>query len=148
MEHYPRGYVDLTGELTVAAAEDNTQCAVRALVTSKSPVKAIRRGLTVAKIRATDYESELLITFFNAKYTVDALEINKEYIFYGEISKKRNGNAEMNSPTVFPAEEKRWYWKETQRPGRPYFTGLRSICTVTCRNRRILQESALTCLGQ
>lgn len=105
MEHYPRGYVDLTGELTVAAAEDNTQCAVRALVTSKSPVKAIRRGLTVAKIRATDYESELLITFFNAKYTVDALEINKEYIFYGEISKKRNGNAEMNSPTVFPAEE-------------------------------------------
>ncbi len=105
LEHYPRGYVDLTGELTVAAAEDNTQCAVRALVTSKSPVKAIRRGLTVAKIRATDYESELLITFFNAKYTVDALEINKEYIFYGEITKKRNGNAEMNSPTVFPAEE-------------------------------------------
>ena len=105
LEHYPRSYVDLTGELTIAAAMDNTYAAVKAMVTTKSGTKAIRRGLTVSKVRATDFGGELYITFFNAKYSVEALELNKEYIFYGEISKKRNGNAEMNTPLVFSPEE-------------------------------------------
>ena len=65
LEHYPRSYVDLTGELTIAGAVDNTYAAVKAMVTAKSGTKAIRRGLTVSKVRATDFGGELYITFFN-----------------------------------------------------------------------------------
>ncbi len=104
LEHYPRGYLDLTGSLSIKDASDEQPCAVKATVTQKSIPKKIRNGLTVSKVRATDMEKELLITFFNAKYTVDALEVGKEYIFYGDFTRRLNGG-EMSSPTVISADE-------------------------------------------
>ena len=73
LEHYPRGYLDLTGSLSIKEASEEHPCAIKAVVTQKSPTRPIRRGLTVTKVRATDMESDILITFWNAKYTVDAL---------------------------------------------------------------------------
>ena len=37
LEHYPRGYLDLTGSLTIKDASDEHPCAIRATVTQKSP---------------------------------------------------------------------------------------------------------------
>ena len=37
LEHYPRGYLDLTGSLTIKDASDEHPCAVRATVTQKAP---------------------------------------------------------------------------------------------------------------
>ncbi len=48
--------------------------------------------------------SGIFLTFFNGKYTVEALEVGKEYIFYGDFTKRLTGG-EMNSPTVISAEE-------------------------------------------
>ncbi|MBE6892425.1 MAG: ATP-dependent DNA helicase RecG [Ruminococcaceae bacterium] len=104
LEHYPRGYLDLTGSLSIKDASDEHPCAIRATVTQKSPTRPIRKGLTVSKVRATDMERDLLITFFNAKYTVDALEIGEEYIFYGDFTRRMTGG-EMNSPVVIQTEE-------------------------------------------
>jgi len=104
LEHYPRGYLDLTGSLSIKDASAENPCAVRATVTQKSPVKLVRKGLTVSKVRATDMERDLHITFFNAKYTVDALEIGEEYIFYGDFTKRLTGG-EMNSPIVISPKE-------------------------------------------
>ena len=104
LEHYPRGYLDLTGSLSIKDASDEHPCAVRATVTQKSPTRPIRKGLTVSKVRATDMERDLLITFFNGKYTVDALEIGEEYIFYGDFTRRMTGG-EMNSPVVIKTEE-------------------------------------------
>ena len=105
LEHYPRRYIDLTGTMSIADASSERPCAVRATVTAKSPVKLVRRGLTVAKVRATDMQQDLLITFFNAKYTVDSLETGKEYIFFGDFV-RRIGGGEMSSPAVISAEER------------------------------------------
>ncbi|MBQ7875368.1 MAG: ATP-dependent DNA helicase RecG [Oscillospiraceae bacterium] len=104
LEHYPRGYLDLTGTLAIKDASDEHPCAVKAVVTQKSPTRPIRKGLTVSKVRATDMERDLLITFFNAKYTVDALEIGKEYIFYGDFTRRMTGG-EMSSPIVIAPGE-------------------------------------------
>ena len=104
LEHYPRGYLDLTGTLAIKDASDEHPCAIKATVTQKGATRPIRKGLTVSKIRATDMERDLLITFFNAKYTVDAIEVGKEYIFYGDFTKRLTGG-EMNSPAVISPEE-------------------------------------------
>ncbi|MGN0628236.1 MAG: ATP-dependent DNA helicase RecG [Oscillospiraceae bacterium] len=105
LEHYPRGYLDLTGSLAIRDAKTDEPCAVKARVTAKSQPKLIRKGLTVAKVQATDMEKDLLITFFNAKYTLEALKIGSEYIFYGDFTRKLTGG-EMTSPMVFPAGER------------------------------------------
>ena len=104
LEHYPRRYLDLTGSMSIAEASSEAPCAVRATVIAKSPVKLVRRGLTVAKVRATDMQQDLLITFFNAKYTVESIEEGREYIFFGDFVRKICGG-EMNSPSVLSAEE-------------------------------------------
>lgn len=104
LEHYPRGYLDLTGSLSIKDASDEHPCAIKATVTQKGATRPIRKGLTVSKVRATDMERDLLITFFNAKYTVEALEVGREYIFYGDFTKRLTGG-EMNSPVVIAPEE-------------------------------------------
>lgn len=105
LEHFPRGYYDLTGSLAVADASTEEPTAIRAEVVQKSPVKRIRRGLDVAKVRVTDMKDDVLLTFFNARYTVDNLTVGKEYIFFGDFVRRLHGGGEMTSPLVFPAEE-------------------------------------------
>jgi ATP-dependent DNA helicase RecG len=47
--------------------------------------RRIRKGLSLFKVNAADDSAELQITFFNAKYTADALKYDTEYLFYGRM---------------------------------------------------------------
>lgn len=87
LNHYPRDYIDLTEPVSALSADPTMPCAVRAMVLSKSGEQHIRKGLSVFKVRAVDPDgTELLLTFFNSKFTVDKLQVDEEYIFYGKVS--------------------------------------------------------------
>ena len=102
--HIPRRYIDLTRPTPLAAAVPGQKCAVRALLAAKGREQRIRRGLSLFKLTAVDGPVTLHITFFNAKYTVEALREGEEYIFYGTVT----GGfyfRQMDSPQVFRPEE-------------------------------------------
>ena len=99
IRHYPRDYIDLSGELSIADAPIGEKCAVKAVIVKKSREQRIRAKLSLFKVLVTDGESDMNITFFNMKYTVDSLAEGAEYIFYGNMG----GTVlrrEMNSPMV------------------------------------------------
>ena len=102
--HIPRRYIDLTHPVPLAEAVPGQKCAVRALLATKGREQRIRRGLSLFKLTAVDGPITLHITFFNAKYTVDALREGEEYLFYGTLS---GGfyTRQMDSPQVFRPEE-------------------------------------------
>lgn len=102
--HIPRRYIDLTRPTPLAAAVPGQKCAVRALLAAKGREQRIRRGLSVFRLTAVDGPVTLHITFFNAKYTVEALREGEEYIFYGSVT---GGfySRQMDSPQVFHPEE-------------------------------------------
>ena len=102
--HIPRRYVDLTHPTPLAEAVPGQKCAVRALLAAKGREQRIRRGLSLFKLTAVDGPVTLHITFFNAKYTVEALREGEEYIFYGSVT---GGfySRQMDSPQVFRPEE-------------------------------------------
>lgn len=102
--HIPRRYIDLTRPTPLAAAVPGQKCAVRALLAAKGREQRIRRGLLVFRLTAVDGPVTLHITFFNAKYTVEALREGEEYIFYGSLT---GGfySRQMDSPQVFRPEE-------------------------------------------
>ena len=102
--HIPRRYIDLTHPTPLAAAVPGQKCAVRALLAAKGREQRIRRGLSVFRLTAVDGPVTLHITFFNAKYTVEALREGEEYIFYGTVT---GGfySRQMDSPQVFRPEE-------------------------------------------
>lgn len=102
--HIPRRYIDLTHPTPLAAAVPGQKCAVRALLAAKGREQRIRRGLSVFRLTAVDGPVTLHITFFNAKYTVEALREGEEYIFYGSVT---GGfySRQMDSPQVFRPEK-------------------------------------------
>lgn len=102
--HIPRRYIDLTRPTPLAAAVPGQKYAVRALLAAKGREQRIRRGLSLFKLTAVDGPVTLHITFFNAKYTVEALREGEEYIFYGTVT---GGfySRQMDSPQVFRPEE-------------------------------------------
>lgn len=101
LEYYPRDYIDFSHPLPIACAPFDRPCAIRARVSAKSPEQRIRRGLSLFKVLVTDGQSDLLITFFNAKYTVSSLKEEETYLFYGRAAGNLS-RREMASPLVFP----------------------------------------------
>ena len=101
--YFPRSYIDLTTPCDIAAMPLFEQCAVRARVVAKSAPQYIRRGMTLFRVKVADDSGSMVITFFNAKYAVEALKYDTEYIFYG-----RSGGTltrrEMASPSIYPAD--------------------------------------------
>ncbi|WP_242942131.1 ATP-dependent DNA helicase RecG [Provencibacterium massiliense] len=82
--HFPRDYIDLSRPVPVRELQSGESCAVRATLVRKRPEARIRRGLSLFKLTAVDENGdELAVTFFNAKYTVEGLKLEQEYLFYG-----------------------------------------------------------------
>ena len=103
LRHFPRSYLDLRHPSTILGAPLGERAAVRAVVAGKTGERRIRRGLSVWKVTAVDEEATLTLTFFNAKYTVDALKEGEEYLFWGKMEGTLL-RREMNTPAVFPGE--------------------------------------------
>ncbi len=99
LRHYPRDHIDMSGDAAISCAPFGEKCAIRATVVKKSREQRIRSKLSLFKVTVTDGESDLLITFFNMKYTVEALVPGEEYVFYGLMDGTLL-RREMNSPLV------------------------------------------------
>ena len=101
--YFPRSYIDLTQPSFIADAPPWEVCAVRARVVAKSSPQYVRKGLTISKVKVADDSGSMMITFFNAKYTVDALQYDKEYLFYGKMGASP-AKKEMHAPAIYPAD--------------------------------------------
>nr|WP_319487441.1 ATP-dependent DNA helicase RecG [uncultured Caproiciproducens sp.] len=100
---YPRAYEDLSHPYPIQEAPLNEPCAVRATVVERPAEARIRAGLTIYKVKVTDGESDMELTYFNNPYIPVMLKTDKEYIFYGKITAnflKR----EMNTPEFVRSE--------------------------------------------
>ena len=83
--YFPRAYLDLSQTVEIADCKVGDTCAIRAVVTAKGREQRIRKGLSVFKVKVSDDSGPMNITFFNAKFTVDALTVGEEYLFYGKM---------------------------------------------------------------
>ena len=103
LRHYPRAYIDFSQPQAISGAPFDKPCAVLATVLSKSREQRIRKGMSIFQVRVTDGDADMSITFFNAKYTVDALRVGEEYFFYGKLGGRLTAR-EMTAPMVLPRE--------------------------------------------
>lgn len=101
--YFPRSYIDLTSPCLIADAPPWELCAVRARVVAKSSPQYIRKGLTISRVQAADDSGSITLTFFNAKYAVESLEYDKEYLFYGKTGAPA-AKKEMHAPAIYPAD--------------------------------------------
>ena len=85
-EYYPRGYVDFTEPKRICDTEIGETCVIRATVTHKTYPSNYGGRVLVFKALLTDGIGEITAVFFNAKYTFDKLQLNKEYLFFGKTA--------------------------------------------------------------
>ena len=102
LHYYPRDYVDYSCPYPVASAPYDTKCVVKATVYGKSGGVRVRGGKQIFKVTAGDDTSGLVLTFFNSPYTVDKLQIDQEYCFFGKVA-GGFASREMLSPVILSA---------------------------------------------
>lgn len=103
-EYYPRGYVDFTEPERICDAKIGEVCVIRAAVTHKTYPSNYGGRVLVFRALLTDGFGEITAVFFNAKFTFDQLQLNKEYLFCGKIAGDAF-NLEITSPQfVQPGE--------------------------------------------
>ncbi len=101
--YYPRDYVDFSKPYPIAFAPQDVKCVVKASVDGKNSIR-VAGGKQIHKAVCGDDTSGLIVSFFNNPYTIQKLEIDKEYFFYGKLGTAR-GTREMINPTVLSADE-------------------------------------------
>ena len=97
---YPRKYIDYTQPYTVVSAPYDVECCVRATVLQKEPARRVKGGRVMNRVLAADDSGILALSWFNAPYAADKLEVGETYYFEGRI-----GGALWRSipaPTVCP----------------------------------------------
>ena len=77
--HYPRRYVDYTRPYAVAEAPYDVDCCVRAEVLQKEPARRIKGGRVLTRVLAADDSGTLTLSWFNAPYVAEHLEIGQSY---------------------------------------------------------------------
>lgn len=137
IHYYPRTYIDFSQPQAIASAPYDKPCAIVATVVAKTGEQRIRKGLSLFKVTVTDGVSDMIITFFNAKYTVDALKPDTEYLFYGKVA-GRLTRREMSAPMIMVYDE-----SQTFLPIYPLTAGLSSklIQTNVTQALELIQDS-------
>ena len=103
-EYYPRGYVDFTEPIPIRDTEIGEVCVIRATVTHKTYPSNYGGRVLVFRALLTDGVGEITAVFFNAKFTFEQLQLNKEYLFCGKITGDLMSREIMSPQFVLPGE--------------------------------------------
>ena len=104
LRHFPRAYEDLNEIRFIRELRENEEALIRARVVVPASGRYIRRDMTVFTAVAEDPTGRIKITIFNRKYTAEALEYGKEFLFRGKVEFDR-GVLCMSSPEVLPVNK-------------------------------------------
>lgn len=103
-ELYPRDYVDFTNVTAIRDVVAGEVCALRATVTGKTEPFSRYARVALYKAELRDDTGCITAVFFNAKYTFDRLELNKEYLFYGKTTGDL-AHTQISSPLYVSTDE-------------------------------------------
>lgn len=124
LQHYPRGYLDLTTPIPISLTPLDETVLILATVIKKGPSHTIRKGLTLFPVTVADNSGKLSITIFNNHYLFDSLKLNSTYLFYGKITGTFRSRR-MNTPQVLSPEEASFF------PSYPLTDGLTNKMVIT-----------------
>ena len=102
--YYPRSYEDRGNPKKIAELVDGEEALIYAYPMAKLSQIKIRNNLNLCKLLVRDSSGTCEITWYNQPYLRNVFKTNVEYKFYGKVSKKFGGKADMQSPVYELAE--------------------------------------------
>lgn len=84
---YPRKYIDYTQPYTVVSAPYDVECwRPRNRAAKGSPPGRVKGGRVMNRVLAADDSGILALSWFNAPYAADKLEVGETYYFEGRTA--------------------------------------------------------------
>lgn len=106
LRFYPRAYEDWSAVTPLNDAPVNENICVRAIVTDNLTESRTKGDKLLSKTFIADGSGYVSLVFFNNKYVKNSLEKGGEYLFYGKLTKDKNGGVSMIAPRFESAPEK------------------------------------------
>ncbi len=97
LTYYPRAYEDRTKIVTIEEAEVDQKNNIKLRLKGYPTVARLNNNLSITKVKATDGESVIELTWFNQPYLKNNFDIDKEYVFTGKVT-QRGKFLTMESP--------------------------------------------------
>ena len=132
LRFYPRSYEDWSEAQPIAAVPFGELCIVRGTVLNRPIEQRIRKGMTVYKVRVTDGERDLLLTYFNNPYIMALLKEGETFRFRGKMAGTFL-RREMNSPDFLPDDAHQFI-----RPIYPLTEGLSNRTVIKAMQQAFL----------
>ncbi len=104
LSYYPRRYDNLELSSSIASAEIGSFVVIKATVNQKLAATRISGGRMLYKATAFDQSCSVILTWFNNRYTYDALKEGEEYFFFCKLSTGFTKRETVN-PVIIPIEK-------------------------------------------
>lgn len=99
LRFYPRSYEDWSQTVKISEAAAQENCCIKGTVEAATKPARIKGGMTLFKLRVTDGDDFMVVTFFNRAFLYEQLSVGSTFLFYGVV-KKTNVGYEMSAPQV------------------------------------------------
>ena len=107
LRFYPRAYEDWSKITKIKDAPVGENLCFSAEVLDRVHDIKISGGRLLSKTVISDGSGYVPLVFFNNKYISDTLKEGSEYLFFGKLSRDKNGEVSMLAPRVEKPEKQR-----------------------------------------
>jgi len=83
--YFPRTYEDRTVRRTIANLVPGEPACFEAMVIAEPRTAFVRKGMEITHVTVADETGRLKLTFFNQRFSVQALHYGESYLFYGTM---------------------------------------------------------------
>lgn len=108
---FPRSHEDRSKLKRIAdCAEGETVC-IRAAVYNAPTDRYVRRNMLISSMQVFDGSGSINLVWYNNKYVKNNFTEGEEYIFFGKVSRSKQGRLQMTAPVFEKAGNERFTGK-------------------------------------
>ncbi len=106
LRFYPKTYEDWSKTTPINSAEISKPVCLKAFVLNPVTEARVKGNMLISKTIISDGTGYIQLVFFNNKYIKNTLKENEEYLFFGKLTRDKNGGTQMIAPRTEKAPEK------------------------------------------
>lgn len=127
---FPRSHEDRSKTKLISDCIENETVCIEASVYKLPQDKYVRRNMTITSMIVYDESGMMNIVWYNNKYVKNNFTENEKYIFFGKITKNKQGRIQMTAPVY-------------ERSGNERFTGkiIPIYPTTASLSQKIIQST-------
>ncbi|HIU57908.1 MAG TPA: DNA helicase RecG, partial [Candidatus Ornithomonoglobus merdipullorum] len=108
---FPRSHEDRSKVKPIASCIEGETVCIRAKVYNLPTDRYVRRNMLISSMQVFDDSGMINLVWYNNKYVKNNFKEGEEYIFFGKISRNKQGRVQITAPVYEKAGNERYTGK-------------------------------------